>query len=110
MSMRVNIFGISVLLLGLLSSIASAAQTFQTGVTYVCNGERMEIESCNMQNLSDLASCLVAHPDRPLHNGFMAYTNEARGSLKKLVLTCKQPSTQEVAKEQAFQKKVEDAQ
>jgi hypothetical protein len=29
-----------------------------------------------MQNLSDDASCMVAHPDRPLHNGFMAYTNE----------------------------------
>src|SRR5450755_3946988 len=110
MSIRSGVLGIAALLPGLISSVASAEQSFQTGVTYVCNGERMEIESCNMQNLSDLASCLVAHPDRPLHNGFMAYTNETRGSLKKLVLTCKQPSTQEVAKEQAFQKKVEDAQ
>jgi len=110
MSMRFGIFGIAAPLLGLLSSIASAEQSFQTGVTYVCNGERMEIESCNMQNLSDLASCMVAHPDRPLHNGFMAYTNETRGALNKLVPTCKQPSAEELARHQAFQKKVQDKQ
>jgi hypothetical protein len=103
-------FGIATLLLGLLSTGASAEQSFQTGVTYVCNGERMEIESCNMQNLSDLASCMVAHPDRPLHNGFMAYTNETRGALNKLVPTCKQPSAEELARHQAFEKKVQDKQ
>ena len=48
---------------------------------------------------------MVAHPDRPLHNGFMAYTNETRGALNKLVPTCKQPSANEVARAQAFQKK-----
>jgi hypothetical protein len=51
---------------------------FQTGVTYVCDGERMEIESCNLQNLSDLAICMVAYPDCPPHDGFMAYTDETR--------------------------------
>lgn len=110
MSIRSGVFGIATLLLGLISSIASAEQSFQTGVTYVCNGERMEIESCNMQNLSELASCMVAHPDRPLHNGFMAYTNETRGALNKLVPTCKQPSAEELARHQAFQKKVQDKQ
>jgi hypothetical protein len=110
MSIRSGVFVIAAPLLGLLSSIASAEQSFQTGVTYVCNGERMEIESCNMQNLSDLASCMVAHPDRPLHSGFMAYTNETRGALNKLVPTCKQPSAEELARHQAFQKKVQDKQ
>jgi hypothetical protein len=108
MSLRFCIFGIAAPLLGLLSSIASAEQSFQTGVTYVCDGERMEIESCNMQNLSDLASCMVAHPDRPLHNGFMAYTNETRGALNKLVPTCKQPSAEKLARHQAFEKKVQE--
>jgi len=103
-------FGIAALLLWLLSTGASAEQSFQTGVTYVCNGERMVIGSCNMQNLSDNASCMVAHPDRPLHNGFMAYTNETRGALNKLVPTCKPPSAEELAREQAFQKKVKDKQ
>jgi hypothetical protein len=109
MSIRSSVFGLAALI-GLISSVASAEQSFQTGVTYVCNGERMEIESCNMQNLSDLASCMVAHPDRPLHNGFMAYTNETRGALNKLVPTCKQPSAEELARHQAFQKKVQDKQ
>jgi hypothetical protein len=77
---------------------------------FVCNGERLEIESCNMQNLSDNSSCLVAHPDRPLHNGFMAYTNETRGNLKKLLPTCQQPSAAAVARAQAFAKKQQDKQ
>ncbi len=101
-------FGIVFLLAFLSAGLAFAEQSFQTGVTYVCNGERMVIESCNMQNLSDNASCMVAHPDRPLHNGFMAYTNETRGALNKLAPTCKPPSANEVARAQAMQKKQED--
>jgi hypothetical protein len=97
-------------LLGLLFAGAAAAQDVQTGVVYICNGERMLVESCNIRDLSDNASCMVQHPDRPLHNGFVAYTNETRGSLKKLIPTCKQPSAQELAKVQAFQKKQQDTQ
>lgn len=88
----------------------AAAQDVQTGVMFVCNGERLEIESCNMQNVSDTSSCLVAHPDRPLHNGFTAYTNETRGNLKKLLSTCQQPSAGAIARAQAFAKKQQDKQ
>jgi hypothetical protein len=96
--------------LSLLVCGVAAAQDVQTGVMFVCNGERLEIESCNMQNVSDTSSCLVAHPDRPLHNGFTAYTNETRGNLKKLLPTCQQPSAAAVARAQAFAKKQNDKQ
>ncbi len=109
MRIRPGAFGIAVMLWLLSGGIASA-QDFQTGVTYLCNGERLLVESCNIRDLSDNATCMVQHPDRPLHNGFMAYTNETRGSLKKLIPTCKQPSPQEIARVQAFQKKQQDTQ
>src|ERR1035438_9665838 len=95
---------------GLLGWLPAFAQTIQTNVTYVCGGERMVVESCNMRDLSDSSSCLVQHPDRPLHNGFPAYTNETRGNLKKLIPTCQQPSADAVAREQARQKKQDDQQ
>src|ERR1035438_1197417 len=85
------------------------AQDLQLGVTYNCGGERLYLESCNIRDLSDTATCMVAHPDRPLHNGFMAYTNETRGSLKKLFPTCKQPTAQELAAADAFKKKQQAA-
>jgi hypothetical protein len=84
------------------------AQDIKLNVTYVCNGERMYVESCNIRDLSDTSTCMVAHPDRPQHNGFMAYTNETRGTLKKLLPTCTQPTAQELAREQAFQKKQQE--
>jgi hypothetical protein len=89
---------------------AASAQDLQLHVTYVCSGERLFIENCNMQNLSDTANCFVGHPDTILSNGMMKYTNETRGSLKKLLPTCKQPSAEEIAKEKAFTKKVQDKQ
>ncbi|HEY0704466.1 MAG TPA: hypothetical protein VGD60_16960 [Candidatus Acidoferrales bacterium] len=100
----------TVALLMLLFAGVASAQSFATGVTYVCNGERLLIESCNMQNTSDTSTCLVQHPDRPLHNGFTAYTNESRGTLNKLVPTCTQPSAAAVAHAQAFAKKQQDKQ
>ena len=54
------------------------------------------------------SSCMVGHPDRPKHNGFMAYTNETRGALKKLIPTCQQPTAQELAKADAFKKKQQE--
>jgi hypothetical protein len=92
-----------------LSATLASAQDIRLNVTYVCNGERMYVESCNIRDLSDASSCMVGHPDRPLHNGFMAYTYETRGALKKLLPTCKQPSAQELAKADAAQKKQQDA-
>src|SRR5580698_497629 len=93
--------GIIAMLLG----VSAAAQDIKLNVTYVCAGERMYVESCNIRDLSDTSSCMVAHPDRPKHNGFMAYTNETRGTLKTLLPTCKQPTPQELAAAEAFKKK-----
>jgi hypothetical protein len=87
---------------------AAAAQDIRLNVTYVCNGERMYVESCNIRDLSDTSTCQVAHPDRPQHNGFMAYTTETRGALKKLLPTCTQPTAQELAREEAFKKKQQE--
>jgi hypothetical protein len=91
-------------LLGLAAQIV-VAQDVKLNVTYVCNGERVYVESCNIRDLSDTSTCMVAHPDRPQHNGFMAYTTETRGTLKKLFPTCKQPSAEELARAEAFKKK-----
>ena len=94
----------------LLSAAIASAQDLHTKVTYLCNGERLLIESCNMRDQSDTSTCLVQHPDRPKHNGFVAYTNETRGTLKKLIATCKQPTADEVAHAEAFAKKQQDKQ
>src|SRR5580700_2112283 len=106
MKLRASVIGTTALT-GLVACAIASAQDLQLHVTYVCNGERLFIENCNMQNLSDTANCFVGHPDTILSNGMMKYTNETRGSLKKLLPTCKQPSADEIAKEKAFTKKVE---
>jgi hypothetical protein len=109
MKIRAGLLGIS-LLMGLTLGAIASAQDLQLHVTYVCDGARLFIENCNLQNLSDTANCFVGHPDTILSNGMMKYTNETRGSLKKLLPTCKQPSAEEIAKEKAFTKKVQDKQ
>ena len=86
------------------------AQDLPLGVTYSCGGERLYLERCNIRDLSDTSTCMVAHPDRPQHNGFMAYTTETRGALKKLLPTCKQPSAEEVARAKAHYTKQNDIQ
>jgi hypothetical protein len=95
---------------GLFSTAVASAQNIQTNVTYVCNGERIEIENCNIHDTSDSSTCMVGHPHTILSNGLMKYTYETRGALKKLLPTCKQPSSQQVAKAQAFNKKIQDQQ
>ncbi len=77
--------------IAMLFGVFAFAQDVKLNVTYVCSGERMYVESCNIRDLSDTATCQVAHPDHPKHNGFMAYTSETRGALKKLLPACKQP-------------------
>ncbi len=99
-------FALGIALLG----VFAAAQDVRLNVTYVCEGERLYVESCNIRDLSDASTCQVAHPDRPKHNGFMAYTSETRGTLKKLLPTCKQPTAEELAKAAAFKKKQEEIQ
>jgi len=92
----------------ILAGVRADAQDIRLNVTYVCNGERMYVESCNIRDLSDTSTCMVAHPGRPQHNGFMAYTTETRGALKKLLPTCTQPTAQEIAQEEAFKKKQQE--
>jgi hypothetical protein len=63
-----------VAILGLLSTAAASGQDVQKNVVYVCNGERLVIDSCNMRDLSDTSKCMVGHPDTVLANGLMKYT------------------------------------
>ena len=102
MSIR-SIFCAIGILIALLS-VKLRADDIQLGATFVCNGERMYVENCNLRDTSDSSTCMVAHPDRPRKNGLMAYTYETRGSLKKLLPTCKQPSADEVRKANDFQR------
>src|SRR5581483_7700211 len=78
----------------LASTMAAAAQDIPIGVTYVCNGERIFAESCNIRDTSDTSRCMVGHPDTVMPNGLMKYTYETRGDLKKLLPTYKQPRAQ----------------
>jgi hypothetical protein len=94
--------------LAMLLGVYAAAQDIKLNVTYVCSGERIYVENCNIRDLSDTSTCMVAHPDRPTHNGIMAYTTETRGTLKKLFPTCQQPTAQEIAKADAFKKKQQE--
>ncbi len=79
------------------------------GVTYVCNGEHIYVENCNIRDLSDNANCMVAHPDHLTPTGLNSYTYVSRGALKKLLPTCQQPTKQQLAAAQAFQKRQQDA-
>jgi hypothetical protein len=63
------------LAIAILIGVSCSAQDITLNVTYVCNGERIYVESCNMRDLSDTSSCMVGHPDRVTSNGIMAYTN-----------------------------------
>jgi hypothetical protein len=94
--------------IAMLLGVFAAAQDIKLNVTYVCNGERMYVENCNIRDLSDTSTCMVGHPDRPTRNGIMAYTYETRGTLKQLFPTCKQPTPQELAAAEAFKKKQQE--
>jgi len=96
--------------IALFSAAMASAQDIEPGVTYVCNGERLMIDSCNIRDTSDTSKCFIGHPDTIMPNGLMKYTYETRGDLKKLLPTCKQPTPEELAKIKAFNKKVNDTQ
>ena len=87
----------------------AGAQEILQHVNYVCDGQRVYIENCNIRDLSDAGTCFVGHPDHILANGLMAYTTETRAALKKLLPTCTQPSADAVARAKAFEKKQNDA-
>lgn len=91
-----------------LLAASAAAQDLKLNVRYVCNGEHIYLESCNIRDTSDNSTCMVAHPDRPSRNGIMVYTNETRGTLKALLPTCQQPSAKELDQAEAFKKKQQE--
>jgi len=106
-ALRKTIAALALVLPGV-AGVRAAAQEIKLNVTYVCNGERVVIDSCNIRDTSDTSTCMVGHPDTVLPNGLMKYTYETRGNLKKLLPTCKQPSAQELAREEAFKKKQQE--
>jgi hypothetical protein len=104
MRLRLCVFSFAALI-GTTSSTLAAGQTIAAGPTYVCNGERLHLESCDLRDLSDNSQCMVVHLDKMRPNGFPTYTYETRRTLKKLLPTCQQPSAQSLAKTQAAQQK-----
>jgi hypothetical protein len=96
------------LLLALFAAALCHAQDIPIGVTYVCSGEHIYIEGCNIRDTSDTSTCMVAHPDHLTSTGLNTYTSVTRGALKKLLPTCTQPSAKELAAAKAFQKKQQD--
>ena len=56
---------------GLLLVGVCSAQDVQKNVIYLCNGEKLFIDSCNMRDLSDTSTCMVGHPGTILPNGLM---------------------------------------
>jgi len=98
---------VAVLMIVVATTLA-VAQDLTPGLTYVCNGEKMFIENCNMRDTSDTSTCMVGHPDHVMPNGLMQYTTVTRGELKKLFPTCTQPSAKQLAAAKAFQQKQQD--
>lgn len=96
------------LLPALFAAALCHAQDIPIGVTYVCSGEHIYIEGCNIRDTSDTSTCMVAHPDHLTPTGLNTYTSVTRGALKKLLPTCTQPSAKELAAAKAFQKKQQD--
>jgi hypothetical protein len=98
---------LAILVAGLAPAIAFA-QDVPIGATFICNGEHIYVENCNVRDPSDNANCMVAHPDKLLPNGMNSYTYVARGALKKLLPTCTQPSAKQLNAAAAFQKRQQD--
>jgi hypothetical protein len=97
-----------VILLAFFVTTLAAAQEIKLNVTYICNGERIYVDSCNIRDLSDAATCMVEHPDHVNAGGIAAITSETRGSLKQKLPTCTQPSAKELAAHDAFVKKQQE--
>lgn len=77
------------------------------GVFYVCNGERVVVNACDVNNPSDSGTCQVAYFDRPRRNGYIPVSSETRGTLRKLLATCKQPSAEELETKRKFDEGVQ---
>ncbi len=106
-----RVFPLSVLIAVTIAAflpLHASSQDIPLGVTYICNGEHIYIENCNMRDTSDTSNCMVAHPDHLTPTGINSYTYVARGALKKLLPTCQQPSAKQVAAAKAFQQRQQD--
>src|SRR5271170_4377779 len=98
-----------VILLSAFAVTLSAQQDYTLpNVPYICNGERLVIENCNIRDTSDTSTCMVGHPDHVMPNGLMQYTTMTRAAIKQLFPTCKQPTADQVARANAFQKRQQD--
>ncbi len=92
----------------LASAVHALAQDIPIGVTYICSGEHIYVENCNIRDTSDTSNCMVAHPDHLTPTGLNTYTYMTRAALRKLLPTCQQPSAKQLADAQAFQKKQQE--
>ena len=99
----------TLLLFAFLAPVFASAQDVKLGVTYICNGEHIWVDSCNIRDTSDNGTCMVEHPD---HVNAAAESplspDETRGSLKKRLPSCQQPSAKQVAAADAFHQKQQD--
>jgi hypothetical protein len=92
-------------LLALFGTSFCSAQDINLHVTYVCSGEHIYVDSCNMRDTSDTSTCMVVHSDHINVNGIPTASYETRATLKKLLPTCTQPSAAAIAKQDALEKK-----
>ena len=95
-------------LLAVFTPPLSIAQDLTPGLVYVCNGEKLAIDSCNIRDTSDTSRCMIGHPDHVMPNGLMQYTYMTRAEMKKLFPTCTQPTAKNSAAAHAFQQKQQD--
>jgi hypothetical protein len=95
-------------LLAMCAAVSGRAQDIPIGVTYICSGEHIYVENCNIRDTSDTSNCMVAHPDHLTPSGMNSYTYMTRGALKKLLPSCTQPTAQQLAAARAFQKRQQD--
>jgi hypothetical protein len=102
---------VSVAILLAASATTVCAQRDYTlpNVPYICNGERLVIENCNIRDTSDTSTCMVGHPDHILPNGLMQYTNMTRAAIKQLFPACKQPTPDQLNRAKAFQDRQQSA-
>jgi hypothetical protein len=84
------------------------AQDIPIGVTFICSGEHIYVDSCNMRDTSDTSTCMVAHPDHLTPNGTSKNEFLTRSALKKLLPTCEQPSAKQLAAAKARQQRQQD--
>ena len=89
-------------------SAQAAPQDIPIGVTYICSGEHIYIENCNIRDTSDTANCMVAHPDHLTPTGMNSYTYVSRGALKKAAAHLPAAHRQALAAAKAFQQKQQD--